>query len=339
MECKYCGHQNEENAKYCGFCGQPLNNFENSINETSETMVENSNIETEHNVPQVSVIEGSTIALSVISICAYFFIFYFLVSILSTISISIVLAINEITIPADANLSDYLVEYYPNIYYNFLATMNLTIYLLSMAIVIPLLIKFLITDFKNAIRMAGSFWKNFGIGVAILFGASIASSYFVSMITTLLQMFPDFKDISTTSGNQTAINEMLESGIYPMLVVVVMTTILAPILEELIFRKCFFNLSRKKGIALIFISGAIFGSIHTIESVLSIIQDIGNNVEGVSYANIVMELLNFISYFASGVALGFIYKRSNYNIWVNIMVHSIYNFIGILAYILTMNMY
>lgn len=335
MECKFCGHQNDENDKFCAFCGQPLNSNENNINETNEIILEKNNIEYENTSTLVSVIDGPTKALSIISICVYFFIFYFLVSILSTISISIVLAINEITIPSDVDLSDYLVEYYPDIYYNFLATMNLAIYLLSMAIVVPLLIKFLITDFKNAIRMAGNFWKNFGLGIAILFVANTVANYFIIFATTALKVFPDFKDISTTSGNQSAINDLLESGIYPMLVVIIMTTILAPILEELIFRKCFFNLSKNKGIAIIFISGAIFGSIHTVESVISIVQDIVSNVEGVSYANIVMELLNFTSYFVSGIALGFIYKRSNYNIWVNIMVHSLYNFIGVIAYILT----
>lgn len=330
MTCKYCGHQNDENSKFCVFCGQELERNEFKENATSETQYVEEINET------VSMIDTKTKTVSIISICVYFFIFYFLVSILSSISLGVVLKINNIVIPEGVDLSDYLLENFPNIYYNFLATMNVVIYLIVLVVAVPLLSRYLKNDFKEAIKTPGSFWKNFGIGLAILYGASYASSIFIEIVTNMLKTLPEFKDISTTSGNQSAINDLLSSGIYPMIVIIIMTTILAPVLEELIFRKCFFNLSKKKGMFIVILSGAIFGSIHTVESVLNIMMDIANNVEGVSYANIIMELLNFVSYFASGIALGYIYKRSKYNIWDTILVHSAYNFIGVIATILLM---
>lgn len=330
MTCKYCGHQNNENSKFCEFCSQELEHNESKDKEIDEAPYREEIKET------VSIIDTKTKTVSIISICVYFFIFYFLVSILSSIALNIVLMINKIIIPQGVDLSDYLLENHPNIYYNFLATMNVVIYLIVLAVAVPLLSRYLKNDFKEAVKTPGSFWKNFGIGLAILYVASYASSIFIELVTNMLKRLPEFKNISTTSGNQSAINDLLASGIYPMIVIIFMTTILAPVLEELIFRKSFFNLSKKKGMFIVILSGAIFGSIHTIESVLNIMIDIANNVEGVSYANIVMELLNFVSYFASGIALGYIYKRSKYNIWNTILVHSAYNFIGVIATILLM---
>lgn len=326
MQCKYCGHINNDNNKFCSFCGEKLEVEESSIvvEPTAEVLT------IENNTRQYT-------ARSIICIILYFVVFYFLTSIISSIVVAIFCANKGINAGEIENLNEYLLVNYPTFYYNFLATMNLLTYVALIASVVPILRKSIISDFKNAISNKRSFWKWFGIGIGILYGVSVASSVFINIILSILQIaFPVFKEINATSGNQTAINDLLSSGIYPLIVVIFMTTICAPILEELIFRKSFFNLSKKKGIGMIILSGAIFGSIHTVSSIIDILGSINDISLELCIASIVVELLNFISYFASGIALGLIYKKANYNIGVTMAVHSVYNAIGIILSILLM---
>lgn len=348
MECKYCGRQNDENNKFCEFCGLPLEQNENSSNEIviqknnivesdSSIFIDQNNVDyidaQFEEIENVSEIDTYTKKASIISICIYFFVFYFLSSIISSILLVITLKINNINIPSGADVSGYLEQYYPIVYANLLATMNLVTYGLLTPPIVILLFRYLKSDFSQSVSAPGKFWKWFGIGFGILYGVSLVSSLFIQYVTLYLKTYiDDFKNIDTTSGNQSAINTLLNSGLYPTLVIVLMTGFLAPVLEELVFRKSFFNLSKRKGVGMIILTGAIFGSIHTVESILSIVLEMMEGAPGVSYANIVMELLNFISYFASGIALGVIYKKSNYNIWVTIFIHSVYNLIGVMAF-------
>ena len=47
---------------------------------------------------------------------------------------------------------------------------------------------------------------------------------------------------------------------------------------------------------------------------------------------VLFELVGLISYAGSGIALGYIYKKNNYNIWVNILIHALYNGISVLLF-------
>ncbi len=335
MQCKYCGHLNDDNNKFCGFCGQPL--------ETNEQTITGEVISTE-NVSTENVIETTTFSepefihtrkLSIISIIIYFVVFYVLTSVISSTIVGIFCAMRGIDTSQIDDLSVYLQQYYPRFYYNFLAGMNLFTYLSLIAVVVPLLRNCLKTDFRTSLSKKGKFWKAFGIGLAVLYGVSVASSTFINIVLMILKLiFPVFKEISSTSGNQSSINELLFSGPFPLIVILLMTIVCAPILEELIFRKSFFNLTRRKTAKMVVISGAIFGSIHTVSSLISIIASMSEIGLEVGMASIVVELLNFVSYFASGIALGAIYYKAKCNIWVTISVHSVYNAIGIIGTLL-----
>ncbi len=325
MQCKYCGHLNDDNNKFCSFCGEPLKLEEQTI--ISEV------IDEPRTFSEAEFIH--TRKLSIISIIIYFVVFYVLTSVISSAVVSIFCAIRGIDTSKINDLNTYLQQYYPGFYYNFLAGMNLFTYLALLAVVVPLLKNCLKTDFKTALSKKGKFWKSFGIGLAILYGVSVASSTFINITLMLLRLvFPVFGEINSTSGNQSSINELLFSGPFPLVVILLMTIVCAPILEELIFRKSFFNLARRKTKKMIIISGAVFGSIHTVSSLISILASFGEIGLEVGIASIVVELLNFISYFASGIALGAIYHKSKHNVWVTILVHSVYNAIGIIGTLL-----
>lgn len=124
---------------------------------------------------------------------------------------------------------------------------------------------------------------------------------------------------------------MISSGILPFIIMIFITVVAAPIVEELVFRKSFFALSKKKGIACILISGLLFGLIHIAESVVVEAAGLIVQAEGYSITNIIIEFINLISYVASGIAFGIVYKKSNYNIWVTILIHSTYNLLGFFA--------
>lgn len=325
MQCKYCGHLNSDNTNFCSFCGQPLDNNTNvEINETIQSSLAN--------VVTISEPEfRHRRKLSIISIIIYFIGFYIVASLVSSIVVSIFFYVKHIDVSQITDPSEYLRTNHQKAYYNILAGINLFTYLSLIGAVVPIMKRFLITDFRKSLNEKGKFWRNFGIGIALLYGISLASSIFISIVIfALTNAFPIFKEISSTSGNQSSINELLRSGAFPLCVMLFMTVVCAPILEELIFRKAFFNLSRKKGLGIIFLTGAIFGSIHTVSSLIEVILSINSQNFDLSMAKIVVELLNFISYFTSGIMLGFIYYKSNYNIWVTIAVHATYNAIGII---------
>ena len=90
----------------------------------------------------------------------------------------------------------------------------------------------------------------------------------------------------------------------------ILTTITAPIVEELIFRKAFADVFKSKW-TYILTSGIIFGSLHVLLSFSS-----------------VYELLYLIPYCSLGIAFSYIYYESK-NIYTSIFIHMFHN--GILS--------
>lgn len=337
MYCNNCGTKLPDNAKYCHNCGSEFINTEPIQNDFIYTpeVIKSNNKET---VVEIEV-DGSK-KIAVWSIIVYASIFYILSQFLSSFIISIYCIVKEIPILEVEDIASYLLTYYPKDYYNILAISNLVCYLPILITLVLISIRIFGHDLKKIKNHVGRFFANFGIGFAILYGASLASSIVVTILIELYNLIlinnpallESFGAIeSVTSGNQETINNMVNSGILPFITMVFVTVIAAPIVEELVFRKSFFALSKKKGIACILISGLIFGSIHVAESVLVQVMGLIQDIDGYSITNIIIEFINLISYVASGIAFGIIYKKSNYNIWVTILIHATYNLMGFFA--------
>ena len=161
-------------------------------------------------------------------------------------------------------------------------------------------------ELKKGFKLDGN-WigKNIAIGVV---------GFIILLITTLItnlicMMFTS----SDNSINQMTIENMMKNGyLIPMFF---LTVIFAPVAEELVFRKCFFDLINNKWIALI-VSSLLFGLIHVIG--------------GGDY-------IYLISYASSGLVLGGIYIFSKKDIYSSILVHMINN--GFSYFMIVISMY
>lgn len=115
-----------------------------------------------------------------------------------------------------------------------------------------------------------------------------------------------------SSNNQSTIEFIiLNGGAFPMIA----SVLLAPILEELIYRKAIFSLCKPYGVLAGYILSILFFVLpHMISSDMS---------------NIGIWLLQCIPYLASAFMLAFIYHKSNYNIYASITAHLLNNIIAV----------
>lgn len=148
-----------------------------------------------------------------------------------------------------------------------------------------------------------------GLGYALLlYVAAIA----VNLIMTILF------GSTTTNANQTSINELMAN--YPI-VGVLFTCVLAPVIEELIFRYYLFGALSKKNVALAFIVTALgFGLIHMLASFSSYASD-GN------LSSLLNDLKTLPDYVVAGLIFCWVYYKHK-KIGYPIFAHMIYNTIA-----------
>lgn len=115
------------------------------------------------------------------------------------------------------------------------------------------------------------------------------------------------------SENQSALEEIMGGRAFDMVAIVVFAGILAPIAEEIVFRKGLYGIIHRKAgnFAAILGSGIIFGLIHMTGELTNVI--------------------GMIPYFGLGIILSYIYYFSSKMIFVPIMVHGVMNIISILT--------
>lgn len=139
------------------------------------------------------------------------------------------------------------------------------------------------------------------IGFAMLFGASIIGG----LISILL-------GAKTDSQNQILIESLANA--HPIIIVVT-SVILAPIVEELLFRGTLFGwLYELHPIVAHVLSAFLFGFLHIMDSVLS-----GN----------IQEWIQIFAYLFMGGVLSFLYEKRN-NIYVPILSHMMNNLVSML---------
>ena len=117
---------------------------------------------------------------------------------------------------------------------------------------------------------------------------------------------------NTTSENQALLETLISDH---FLLMALASVILAPILEELIFRGAVFAwLYEVHPIIAHVLSGFIFGFVHVMNAVLS--GDFS-------------EILQVFGYFFMGVGLSYLYEKTN-NIYVPIITHAINNLVAVI---------
>lgn len=123
---------------------------------------------------------------------------------------------------------------------------------------------------------------------------------FVIINSVVYQYF----NITDTSVNQDAINFMFENGrIIDWVLLFVFTVFFAPIVEEFVFRKAIVTFFKNSPAVAILFSGIAFGYIHVTSG----------------------DYIQIIYYMTIGMVLAFFYIKSQYNIFVPIIMHLIFN--------------
>lgn len=119
--------------------------------------------------------------------------------------------------------------------------------------------------------------------------------------------------------NQQHIVEILNSGAMGFISIVLYAIILAPLIEELVFRKGVFELiNRRFGtIAAIIGNSFLFAFIH-------VVFEFTDPESSTQYMNI-------LPYFIPGLIISIIYYRSGKLIMIPIIIHIMYNAMGIIA--------
>lgn len=206
-----------------------------------------------------------------------------------------------LTVTLGADLIKSILKQLTNDSYAIAAFTNFISYILLLILLLIILKKDLKTDFtiyKNQDKKV----RNIGVGyLLIIFGNLISAS-----ILSLLGKS------NVTSQNQEGINQLLNSK---FMVIMIISLLFIPIIEELIFRKAFFSLLNKFNFNkyLILISSSIlFGLIH-------VIFNLSNGLD---------ELILSIPYITSGLVLGYIYISNDENIYTVTLVHILNNLIA-----------
>jgi membrane protease YdiL (CAAX protease family) len=186
---------------------------------------------------------------------------------------------------------------------------NFSVYLVGLVIILLLAKPYLLQDLESSRNNTKKFFVFIGQGILI---------YYVGNILT------ELLGITGDSENQKTIVALLQSKY--VAIVLLTTVILAPLIEEIVFRKAFFDLLSKKtkmnSITIIVVSGISFAMIHFVMAILDILL----SEQGLGA--LLSELIYIVPYFISGLVLGYIYEKSERNILVPITIHMLNNILS-----------
>ena len=190
---------------------------------------------------------------------------------------------------------------------------NFSVYLVGLVIILLLAKPYLLQDLESSRNNTKKFFVFIGQGILIYYVGNVIGN----ILTELLGITGD-------SENQKTIVALLQSKY--VAIVLLTTVILAPLIEEIVFRKAFFDLLSKKtkmnSITIIVVSGISFAMIHFVMAILDILL----SEQGLGA--LLSELIYIVPYFISGLVLGYIYEKSERNILVPITIHMLNNILS-----------
>lgn len=180
---------------------------------------------------------------------------------------------------------------------------------LSLLFIAIIVVAILFKDIKKDALSIKSNYVKFIIGVVICVVLLFSTNLITDFLNKIITLTTNY-DLNVESVNQSELVKMFSSPAN-ITFMFLTTVILAPIVEELIFRKVIFNIINRDNISII-VSGLLFGLIHV-----------------VSEPSFISLLIHLIPYSLSGIGLSIAYKYSKRNIFVTILGHSISNFIAV----------
>lgn len=170
----------------------------------------------------------------------------------------------------------------------------LVFYQLSLTLIIIYIYrKDFIPNFKDFFKNKKNYLDEYFKYWIIMFILMNVSNIIITKFTTTL----------IPNNQKEIINDLLGIPIYTIII----TLFIAPILEELVFRLTFRKIFAKTNFLFIFFSGLLFGSLHVLGTLNSLI-----------------DLLFIIPYSIPGFIFAYVYTKSK-NIFVPISLHFIHN--------------
>ncbi len=161
---------------------------------------------------------------------------------------------------------------------------------------------------KTLLKDGKNFIKNFGDNIELSikywligFVIMVASNLFITFILN-----------KSIAANEDQIRTYIDS--IPLLMIID-TVILAPVMEELTFRKSIKDAISNKWVYVL-TSGIIFGGLHILSSI-----------------NSPIDLIYLIPYSALGISFALLYHRTD-NIFSTISIHAMHNLLAVVVYLL-----
>ena len=201
---------------------------------------------------------------------------------------------------------------------------NFVTYVIGIIVILVLAGYMLIDDFKALSKQK--------IGTFILY--VVVGYAFFMLCNYISAIFQTVFNLTEEAGNEEAIVGILNSGTLNFVFMAISVVFLAPILEEIVFRKCFFNLfSRKFNVILtILFSSLLFGAIHVVSPIINAVSVALEDPS--KWSSVVTQVLYLFVYSAMGVGLGLAYQYSKRNLIPVIIIHMFNNFLSILITVL-----
>lgn len=182
--------------------------------------------------------------------------------------------------------------------YNNLNIIIKQIYLILYELLLTLIIVYIyrkdfIPNFKKFIKNIKEIFNKYIRYWFLMLGLMILSNSIITLFTTTM----------TSENQQTIIDTLGKAPIYTLIV----TVLVAPILEELVFRISFRKIFAHTNFLFIIFSGLFFGGMHVLGTLENLV-----------------DLLFIIPYSIPGFIFAYLYTKSK-NICVPIMLHFIHN--------------
>lgn len=262
------------------------------------------------------VFDQKDIRHSYFAIAFYFLVFFILVDVISTILVGIYCDKTGLTKDFLLNntdayklMSNTLTPYLELIVY---LTATIGVVIFCKDVLIADIKRFKKQDFKS------SLW-----GILFLYGGSIIGTILLAIA-----------GVQQDSSNEQAITDMISgsSNNASLIIICVVTILLAPIVEELVFRKAMFNVCKNNTRLAIVVSSLLFGFIHVSSSTTEALINI---LTGGSFNDVLFEFSFIIVYALMGVGLALTYVKGRRNVISSIITHMINNAFSMLITILS----
>lgn len=258
---------------------------------------------------------------SLIAVIYYFVIFYLLSEVIAAVAIVLYLKANGFSKDIiDPNSS----LYNPDVYEHMAGFLNLILQIIIYSLATVGVVILLWKPFKEDLKKISG--KTFALG-AMGYGLTMAGS----LISVILFAILGVTERKGTSSNEEAINSMFSQSPMAILILFLVIVIMAPIVEELIFRKSIFTLIKDSKLALI-ISSIVFGALHVVSATIA---TAGLWFSGeATYLDVILEFVFIIQYSMMGLGFGIAYIKSGKNVCTTIFSHMLNNGVSFLATLL-----